>query len=687
MNHYCCAALSSKEPKPKTKKTPPPPKKKKRRKKKKKKKKRNSQSKQSMSVVLVEPANRRQRIDSTEQLLQTGSVSGETSDDGEPPSRADKQQQQQQQHRKEAGEARAQHTTTTTHAQQPTAAAAVERERGTTTGTDNSGSQSLHSSQRTGSSGTVENVPNAGGGGSGTSRSRSLSRSNSRNHGDSDSNGSNGGGRLGSFGSRGKSSGGGSGGGGGGGGGGGSGGGATKKVKLREARKQLSFDVSNSKRGGSGSKKSKFFKRSWSSDSSATTSSTTVSTTTPPTPATATTTGSAQDGGDCSFSPYRLRGDPQRQDVPWGMEGAGRDLPSLSIPNLPGHSQDGRVNRGYTSPDIELQSYSISEGDVRPASATASPNLSFAFPQSDAHNNNPSSSSINNPSPNSATGVHHHDSRKASQASAQTPGGGPDSDDDLHVAFYPSSLGSAPSNPRVHTSTSGSGVSAWTAGGVDVGGSVEGHGNMGAAGSRSRLHVQMEKGRQSSEEEARAHSDVESYTGGVGGMGGGTRTASVCHLGPAFDQSNKKKESALSDIGADYMRVNGAIGSFKQLQKPQSMQSLPTSSKMSYTSAEEAGMALVGGAEFQKYTDERLQQKVRQKPNVGYRLGKRRALYQKRKKISDYCLVFGMFGIVVMMLETELSMAEVYKKVRRGFLAVLITLMVLVDVVDVCMVV
>ena len=449
----------------------------------------------------------------------------------------------------------------------------------------------------------------------------------------------------------------------------------------------MSFDVSNTKRGGSGSKKSRFFKRSWSTDSSATTSLTTVSTTTPPTPATATTTGSAQDGGDCSFSPYRLRGDPQRQDVPWGMEGAGRDLPSLSIPTLPGHSQDGRVNRGYTSPDIELQSYSISGGDVRPASATASPNLSFAFPQSDAYNNNPSSSSNNNPSPNSATGVHHHDSRKASQASAQTPGGGPDSDDDLHVAFYPSSLGSAPSNPRVHTSTSGGGVSAWAAGGVDAGGGVEGHGNMGAAGSRSRLHVQMEKGRQSSEEEARAHSDVESYTGGVGGMGGGTRTASVCHLGPAFDQSNKKKESALSDIGADYMRVNGAIGSFKQLQKPQSMQSLPTSSKMSYTSAEEAGMALVGGAEFQKYTDERLQQKVRQKPNVGYRLGKRRALYQKRKKISDYCLVFGMFGIVVMMLETELSMAEVYKKVRRGFLAVLITLMVLVDVVAVCMVV
>ena len=116
----------------------------------------------------------------------------------------------------------------------------------------------------------------------------------------------------------------------------------------------------------------------------------------------------------------------------------------------------------------------------------------------------------------------------------------------------------------------------------------------------------------------------------------------------------------ISDIGADFMRVNGAIGSFKQLQKPTSMQSLPTSSKMSYTS-EDAGVALVQGVE---YPPDRSKQ-IRQKPNVGYRLGRRKELYEKRKKISDYCLVFGMFGIVAMVLETELTMAEIYKKVSR----------------------
>ncbi|XP_059168738.1 small conductance calcium-activated potassium channel protein 2-like isoform X2 [Physella acuta] len=128
------------------------------------------------------------------------------------------------------------------------------------------------------------------------------------------------------------------------------------------------------------------------------------------------------------------------------------------------------------------------------------------------------------------------------------------------------------------------------------------------------------------------------------------------------DDGGKHNAHTLSDIGADYMRVNGAIGSFKQLQKPTSMQSLPTSSKLSYT--EEAGFALVGGgSEFHKFNEERLQQqKNRQKPSVGYRLGKRRALYQKRKKISDYCLVFGMFGIAIMVLETELNMAGVYSK-------------------------
>lgn len=53
----------------------------------------------------------------------------------------------------------------------------------------------------------------------------------------------------------------------------------------------------------------------------------------------------------------------------------------------------------------------------------------------------------------------------------------------------------------------------------------------------------------------------------------------------------------------------------------------------------------------------------KQKPNVGYRLGRRKALFEKRKRISDYALVMGMFGIIIMVIENELASAGVYTKV------------------------
>ena len=140
-------------------------------------------------------------------------------------------------------------------------------------------------------------------------------------------------------------------------------------------------------------------------------------------------------------------------------------------------------------------------------------------------------------------------------------------------------------------------------------------------------------------------------------------------------QPHPNRESGLSDIGADYLRVNGAIRPFKQLQKPISTQSLPSSTQMSFNSEDCSGIALVGvDKEYPKYTEENLGNSkpvpgtvASDKPNVGYRLGKRKALFEKRKRISDYALVFGMFGIIVMVVETELSMAKVYGKV--GYIA------------------
>lgn len=74
---------------------------------------------------------------------------------------------------------------------------------------------------------------------------------------------------------------------------------------------------------------------------------------------------------------------------------------------------------------------------------------------------------------------------------------------------------------------------------------------------------------------------------------------------------------------------------------------------------EERGL---GGGIYKGVSDDK---NGKQKPNVGYRLGRRKALFEKRKRISDYALVMGMFGIIVMVIENELSSAGVYEKVSR----------------------
>ena len=55
---------------------------------------------------------------------------------------------------------------------------------------------------------------------------------------------------------------------------------------------------------------------------------------------------------------------------------------------------------------------------------------------------------------------------------------------------------------------------------------------------------------------------------------------------------------------------------------------------------------------------------TRPKATVGdYRLGHRRRLFEKRKRLSDYALVFAMIGILIMIIETELSAENISNKV------------------------
>ncbi|XP_038222061.1 small conductance calcium-activated potassium channel protein isoform X1 [Zerene cesonia] len=164
----------------------------------------------------------------------------------------------------------------------------------------------------------------------------------------------------------------------------------------------------------------------------------------------------------------------------------------------------------------------------------------------------------------------------------------------------------------------------------------------------------------------------------------------------------------IAGIAADSLRINGGMRPFKQglllcpqtlsqtrrarlrrafteatgdtvtyvrtLRKPVSTLSIPGTMK-AYSGGreptEEAGVALVGvHSEYPRYGEERALGggtykgggTAKHKPNIGYRLGRRKALFEKRKRISDYALVMGMFGIIIMVIENELSSAGVYSK-------------------------
>ena len=54
--------------------------------------------------------------------------------------------------------------------------------------------------------------------------------------------------------------------------------------------------------------------------------------------------------------------------------------------------------------------------------------------------------------------------------------------------------------------------------------------------------------------------------------------------------------------------------------------------------------------------------KRRKYENVGYRLAKRKELFQRRKVICDFSLGFAIVGIILMIIETELCIANVYNK-------------------------
>lgn len=153
--------------------------------------------------------------------------------------------------------------------------------------------------------------------------------------------------------------------------------------------------------------------------------------------------------------------------------------------------------------------------------------------------------------------------------------------------------------------------------------------------------------------------------------------------------SIKRDSTDVANIVASSMRYSGAL-MFKQLKKPTSTPNLHAqviSRANSIKNSNEVASSHLD--QYAAYEDEKQPLKNLPsfteikvpvhsesskfsgspkigKPNVGYRLGKRKALFEKRKRLSDYALVFGMIGILAMVAETELSAYNVYDKVRSS---------------------
>ena len=189
----------------------------------------------------------------------------------------------------------------------------------------------------------------------------------------------------------------------------------------------------------------------------------------------------------------------------------------------------------------------------------------------------------------------------------------------------------------------------------------------------------------------------------------GTQTGHrpVLHRLNTEHRASPRYESAISDIGVEYMKATGVLGiKFKQLQKPSSQSresvNVESSKHLNYEpggTAEETKAAKVPSPvpqnpspsvpmsrqsvastclhnpnsnndvrEHLKPTPERSEEETITIPkdqHIGYRLGRRKLLAERRRKIADLCCGFALIGLILMVIETECDIANVYTKVRQ----------------------
>ena len=147
---------------------------------------------------------------------------------------------------------------------------------------------------------------------------------------------------------------------------------------------------------------------------------------------------------------------------------------------------------------------------------------------------------------------------------------------------------------------------------------------------------------------------------------------------PRLDSEGRhqaKYGSTLTNIGVEYMKATGTIGvRFQQLQKPSMSQS--HDSIACHRHSERRNSAGVSNliAEIpliiptNKHNPEsgKVVYKAPTNPHhhAGYRLGQRKALAERRRKIADYSCIFALIGIGLMVLEMECTIGGLYGKVK-----------------------
>ncbi|GAB6020279.1 hypothetical protein CHUAL_014113 [Chamberlinius hualienensis] len=155
-----------------------------------------------------------------------------------------------------------------------------------------------------------------------------------------------------------------------------------------------------------------------------------------------------------------------------------------------------------------------------------------------------------------------------------------------------------------------------------------------------------------------------------GGGGGGGSTGLNCHLTLMKDTSCDDSAAVALVPSATATATSTQMNNLNSGGMGMMMgENMNGANNLTGSSAGAGGAGSGGGGGTSSSGEEDVRAKTNRrrrnhKPNVGYRLGRRKALFEKRKRISDYALVMAVFGIVLMVMENELSSAGVYTKVN-----------------------